>query len=253
MSYPRFYAGDLAGNVYTMSLTEDANYPLSNLSTYIPTDEWRSSANTNSQTLKIDFGIAKAIDTLILDSHNINLMTLTALQYDATDNPSFAIPVSAIAELQVFSPTGLIDKFEFNSVRKRYWRLLFSDTNTLVPRIGQIFLSGKFDAAQPYDEGYRGGNKQHETEVQKSLSGVERASQAFAGKTVFEISFSIAGETFRTNWIAFHNKVRGKLCPFYFADMDDAIYLVKFEQDYNPAETIRYQVNNVQTVTLRAQ
>lgn len=39
MSNPRFYAGELASNVYTMSLAESPTYPLSNLSTYIPTDE----------------------------------------------------------------------------------------------------------------------------------------------------------------------------------------------------------------------
>lgn len=252
MSNPRFYAGELASNVYTMSLAEAPLYPLSNLSTYIPTDEWSSSAATNAQTLKIDLGSAKAIDTIILDNHNVNLMTTVSLQVDAADNPAFPNPVDVVADLSD-TLTGNIDKVEFAAATKRYWRILFTDTNSVIPAIGQIFLSSKFDVAQPYDAPFEGGNDEYTTAQKTSLSGVDRASQNFGGKTIFKIAFTLGDVTFKTNWIAFHNKVRGRFCPFYFADVDDAIRLVKFTQDYNPAETIRYQLNNVQTVTLRKQ
>lgn len=252
MSNPRFYAGELASNVYTMSLAESPTYPLSNLSTYIPTDEWSSSANTNAQTLSIDLGSAKAIDTIILHNHNLNLMTTVKLQVDAAGNPAFSSPVDVVANLVTGATAGIF-KTEFGATTKRYWRILFTDTNAVIPAIGQLFLSSKFDVGQPYDAPFEGGNDEYETAQKTSLSGVDRASQNFGGKTIFKISFSLGGVTFKLAWIAFHNKVRGRLCPFYFADVEDSIYLVKFTQDYNPAETIRYQLNNVQTVTLLKQ
>lgn len=252
MSNPRFYPGELASNVYTMSLTENPTYPLSNLSTYIPTDQWSSSAATNGQTLKSDSGSAKAMDTIILHNHNLNLMPAVSLQVDAADDPAFPNPVNVVADLSA-TLTGNIDKVEFAAVTKRYRRILFTNTGSVIPAIGQLFLSSTFDVGQPYDAPFEGGNDEYETAQKTSLSGVDRASQNFGGKTIFKIAFSLGGVTFKTNWIAFHNKVRGRFCPFYFADVDDAIRLVKFTQDYNPAETIRYQLNNVQTVTLRVQ
>jgi hypothetical protein len=252
MSNPRFYAGELDAAVFTMSVAENASYPLSNLSTYVPSDQWRSSATTANQTLNIDMGTAVARDSVIIENHNFDAIsgTHTVLQYDLNDNASFANPVDA-AILNALG-NGRV-KVGFSSATKRYWRVLFEAGGALgaAPQLGQIFISHEMDAGQTYVYPYSEENETTPAVVRRSLSGVARSARTYGAITTWSILFDMMDDTFRTGWLRFHQKVLGCI-PFYYADPDDSLWLVYFPSDV-ALQTIRYGRNKTAEIKMETQ
>ena len=136
MSVPIFYAADMSAAVFTMSLTENPSYPLINLHSNLPTLLWSSSAATNGQTLNIDLGSAKACDFIAFSAENTLFMNTVYLQYGTVDDGNFASPVNAVT-----LKGGWI--FPFSSVTKRYWRIMFTDTNSLIPVCSLLLLGSQ--------------------------------------------------------------------------------------------------------------
>src|SRR5262245_58995641 len=100
MAAPKIYYTRLSDYTITMSLSENASFPMSNLKTWYEDDQWKSSANTNGQSLSIDFGSAVSRDSLVLANTNIFLMGgagVVLLQAD--DNSGFSSPTTVIANL----------------------------------------------------------------------------------------------------------------------------------------------------------
>lgn len=243
MSTPIFYAADMLAAAFTMSLSENTDYPLSNLHTNIPTLLWKSSANTNNQTLNIDLGSAKACDFIAIGSHNWADMTIANLQIDNADNPAFPNPTTIIPVNNAFTISPIV--LTFTIVTKRYWRILFTNTNSIIPECGLLFLGPKMIMPYNYNMDDERGNKQFETNVKSSLSGILRTARQIAGRQRMEVSFTLIDDTTAAAWQTMMDAVQGRLNPFFFKDHLDTIHILHFEDDYIPAKGKRANVNDL--------
>jgi hypothetical protein len=252
MSNPLFLAGCLEQATYTMSLTEDAAYPLANLSTYIVSDLWKSPASTNDQTLNIDIGAAIAIDSIVVDGHNFAGMTNVQLEVDAADNPAFPNPVGIIPVNNPFTTSPIVFS---NAVppTKRYWRLRFVNTNSIIPQLGQIFITKKFDPGFTQSYPYNAKNEEFSTSRRRAIDGMARNAQVYAGVLTYQLTFDAMPATFEANWLRFHQKVRGALCPFYFIDTDSTMFYMMLDQDVNDIETFRYNLCKIGSIKIVSQ
>lgn len=247
---PRIYIGALDEATYTMSLTENASFPLSNLSTYNPLDLWKSSAATNAQTLLIDFGAARWRDFCVIAGHNFSGMTTVLLQA-ATDS-AYTSPVTIVSSLVGSNKDPL--KFEFTAVNYRYWRILFTDCNSVTPQLGQIFIDQKVDFTQNYDWGLRPRNEDHESvTVRTALSGLSRSSKSYSGRMRYEFGWTNINNRTLENIRWWVNKVQGSFAPFYFYDHDDNQYYVKLDRSFNPASVKAFKINDAAGFVVEAQ
>jgi len=249
MSNPKFFPGQLQSITFTMSETEDASYPLANLQNDLPTELWRSSNVNNNQSLILDFGADKSCDFVILEGHNFASMVGVSLQ--AADDAAFSVNATTpVADLTGVS--GRI-KVEFASVTRRYWRLRFTNTNSITPELGQIYLNAMLEITEGYDRPFQVGDEDNETSLGTSLSGLVRASQTIDARKLIAIGFSNRTEAFRLAWQSFMSKIQGSLYVFYFADLDDNLYFVKLELDYSPVDVVKFEINTVLGVVMREQ
>lgn len=251
---PRFYIGSLSEATYTMSLTENASFPLSNLSTYIPGDLWKSSANTDGQTLKIDFGSARPRNFCIIHSHNFSGMTAVSLQA-ATDS-AYTSPVTIVPSLVGSNKTVL--KFEFPTVNYRYWRILFTTTNTTTPELGQIYIDQKVELSigtDGYDFGFRPKNEEAESVVSRvALSGLLRTASTHSGQRMkYEMSWKNVSNRWLEDFRWMRNKLHGNRDWFYFYDHNDEQFYLHFEKPFDAAQVSSFKLNASSTVTCETQ
>ena len=130
MANPMFCVGVLAEATYTATST-NSSFPLSNLSTYVPTDLWKSNANTSPQYLMIDYGSAVSRNYALFHQHNLNSMTTVSLQ--AADSADYLTNlVTVVADIKTATDPVL---FTFGAVTKRYWRINYANTGANIPQM----------------------------------------------------------------------------------------------------------------------
>jgi hypothetical protein len=239
---PVFYAADISFAAFTMSLTENASYPLSNLHTNIPTLLWKSSANTNNQTLNIDLGSARACDFLGIGSQNWLFMTSVKFQCATTDDGNFTDPLTI---LNLNGSPDLPNIIPFESKTKRYWRILFENCNNIIPQLGLFYISKSMVFPFPYNMDAELGNKQFSTTVKISPDGTLRTTRQIAGRERMEVSFTLIDDVTAAAWQTMMDAVQGRLNPFFFKDDNEKLHLVHFEEDYIPVKGKRANVNDL--------
>lgn len=255
MANPKFYVGALEEATFTMSETEDAAYPLDNLSTYFTADQWRSSSTLEDQTLKMAFSVATSRNYIIIENHNLSALnpdTIVYIEHD--DNASFTSPTEA-ANLTGAELTASRIVKAVTASTELYWRLRFWSSATLaaVPQIGQVFLNQVFDPGHSFEWPKRAKNEAFETSRRRALDGALRTAQPYKGILTFEMSFKYMDNTFESAWLRFHQKVRGAGCPFYYSDPDGNIWYLLLDKDANDIEGFRYQLNNLGSVRMVSQ
>lgn len=253
MANPYFLGCDLSVPTYTWSVGVNASYPVSNLKTYFIADRSRSNATTAGQYLTIDFGSAVACDSFIVYGSNFASVVADVgiyLQYNSNDDTNWADAVT-VATLSAFSFTQI---HTFNSVTKRYWRILFSSSAPLAaaPEIANIFLGTRTQFESTYEWDFSAANPDHVTAETVSLNGDIRMSQSYAGRRKWSLQFRLQSNTFLGSWNTFIGVVRGKLLPFYFVDVDSNVYYVHLDSDYVDVRRNRYNQNNL-TIQLKSQ
>lgn len=253
MANPYFLGCDLSVPTYTWSATVNSSYPVSNLATYIVTDVSRSNATTQDQYFTIDLGSALACDTAIVDGTNFASVGADEglkLQYNTDDDTNWADAVT----VGTFTATSAVQKLTFSTQTKRYWRILFDSSGALsaAPQIGNIFIGTRTAFDSTYEWDFARGNKEYETQESTSLNGLIRMSQSFAGRKRWDLQFRLQSNTFKSSFDTFIDTVRGKLRPFYFVDVDSAIYYVHLDSDYNDVRGYRYDMNNLR-IELKSQ
>ena len=251
MSNPLFIAQDWAAVTFTASHSADASYPLTNLKTGFARDVWKSSSLAANQWLKIDLGSALTIDRFVIEGMSADTFTV---QYDTNDDSSFANPVTHIGITPSTDGDPYVaDQFSGQGA-KRYWRLLWSGTPSTYPSIGQIMMCIGFSPSYPYDFGYRTKNREFESAVRSiALDGSIRTAIEYNGREVLEMTFTLISDADRAKFVTFFNTVRGPWLPFYFIDIDDAVYYVHLDERYNPLQTDNYQLNTLQRLVMRKQ
>ena len=230
MSKPIFYTGDLSGKVFTMSLTENPLYPLTNLNNYCINDLWKSPSAANGQTLNMDAGSALPMDTLILHNHNFSGMTSVKLQYGYNDEPGFSGAID-IATVSGLSSDPIV--ITFASKTKRYRRLLFEDTNGIIPQLGQIFLCAAKTLPLYSNMPKRG--LESVTSIKAAIDGTRRGCRSYEDREKFAMSWGKKTQADEAIWQGLVRSAAGRCNPFYFTDMDGNIHFVRFDLDYMPS------------------
>jgi len=248
MSNPIFYASDMSNAVFTGSIAEDALYPLSNLNTNLPSLIWRSDGGYNDQTLIVDMGSIKGCDFLALGAYNWSGMTTVKLQVGTTDDGAFDSPVDLFTSIPGAPAAPVV--FTFGYTTRRYWRILFSDTNDLIPECGLLLLGAKMQMPFNYNMDAETGNKKFATTAKESLSGILRTSRQTAGRKRMEITFTLIDNSTVINWLRVMDAIQGRLNPFFFKDADDTLDIWHSEDDYVPAKGVRANVNDLARIKM---
>lgn len=238
----------------------DAGYPLTNLKTYFSADQWRDSATSSPpRYLNIDVGAVAAvagIDSCII--HNNNFQVIEdgggAVSLEAADDSGYSTNLATVVA-DLVGGTG-ITVYEFSAVTKRYWRIKFATTIPEVAKLGQIFLTKKLPLVYrggSHDYGYKDGDSMFETVEATALDGTRRGSQSFYGRRVAEYPFSLMTDAVAAQFKTFHDTVRGKLFPFYVANIDGTVRYMKLAEDENPVTRDMYDQNSIGTLRMVAQ
>lgn len=240
MANPKFCVGVLSEATYTATST-NSSFPLSNLSTYVPTDLWKANDSSAPQYLNIDFGSAVSRNFALFAGHNLNSMPTVLLQ--AADDAAYTTNlVDVVADIKTSADPAL---FTFNAVTKRYWRIKYSNTAGNVPQMGQIFINTIFTTAFGPDLPTRISNESFETQEHTTLSGLIRTASTYGGRIVHELSWSNVDSTFAAGIQRVFQKTAGRRFPFYYWDHNGVAWFVHFVDDYTPAELFRAGIYNV--------
>lgn len=219
---PRFYSTRLSGyTAITMSAAEVAGYPMANLLDYNPTVEWHHSATGVNSYVQINFGQLVSIDYMLIDRHN---MDIVSYKLDGSADGSYGSPFAIVAATTAPDDWTIIESFTPQSV----WtvRLTFPNGAGIAPSIGNLFFGKLFEFQFPFDEGASENDGQFETSSAVALSGVMRTSQpVYAGRRVWEYTWKNSIDNSEAADIKFFiGYVRGKLTPFY----------LHYHQDFKP-------------------
>jgi hypothetical protein len=98
------------------------------------------------------------------------------------------------------------------------------------------------------------GNGEYKTTEAIALDGRLRMSQNYPGGRIRnEIAMKLESDTVKANWQIFFSTVRGKLRPFYFADMDGTLYLCHLDTDVDPVQATWVNQNAWAKIPMKTQ
>ena len=215
-----------------------------NLNSYEPTDVWTSTVTTQNQHLYVDLGTAQTVGAVVLDNHNINSLTLDiGLSISGSTNGTSWTDI--VTGLNSITADPYI--YTFTGVSYRYVGINFKSTAPLdtEPIVGNFWVGNPLTFTTAYNWGYNIENAEYATNEMTALNGTIRSSQAFAGRIIYEVQFTLQGNTFATGFKTFHRGVRGSLYPFYFLDADGSTVRYMHIEDYTPITVTRYGQNDV--------
>lgn len=237
---------------YTVSASNgyQTGQEVENLLTYNPNDKWVSrNDDDNDQFLQISLP-SGSVDTIIVHNHNLDSVIgnggVYLVKYDTDD---YATPevVDALAAVDngIYYAT-------FPSTDARYWRIIYSGSLYAEPYIGNVMLGTRIVLRHDYIYGYKINNYAFTTNEIVTLDGTIRTNQAVQGRNTTEISFRYYDDATKSDWISFIQDVKGKLYPFYFRNHLNEISYMRMAEDYTPMQAARYNLNDVQTVKMKA-
>ncbi len=121
------------------ALTEDLLYPATNVQNQRLAKRWRSTSAT-VQTVIIDLGSAKDVDTIAVLGHSLTTSAVVSIDANATDSwggPSFTTSLTAL--------TGPILKYLAAAQTYQYWRFNLSDASAASNYVeaGRLWLGTK--------------------------------------------------------------------------------------------------------------
>lgn len=254
MSTPLFLPGDLEKVTFSATST-DGSYPLANLDDYDPDTYWQSGATTANQMLKEDVGSAIACDCAVIHNHNFgSVVADIGIKLQVSSVSDFSSDVTDIeddlASLAASDPIVL----SFASVTKRYRRIYFESAAPLAvaPKVGQFFMDQKLDPAHSFELPFKEKDEAFSTSSGRAITGKYRSSQIHKGILRWQIRFMRMNATFETAWLRFHQKVRGRGCPFYYQDQNGAVWYNVLGDDANDVERFRYQLNNMGIIKMES-
>ena len=251
---PKFLGCDLSVPTYTWSVGVTSGYPVDNLKNYFPDSVSRSNATTDAQYLTIDFGTAVSCNYVILHGHNFETLGLPSnevlLQTNTNDDTNWADASTVVTITADVDPIG----YSFNAVSKRYWRLLFSKGSALSakPEIGNLFLGTTLDFEKPHEFKHYTNMPSSVTSKMRSLDGRMRTAQTYGPIRRHRATFRLHSDAFVALWRTFLATVGNDALPYYYIDKDSGLYLVNLTSGFTPAESFRYNLNDIATLEMES-
>ncbi len=255
MGNPKFIGCDLSGVAFTFSDGADSAFPVANLKSYFASDVAKMAAVSNThKTIVIDLGSARPCNVIVMDSHNLSILSemgeSITLEYNANDDNVWSDAVATFAAIDSYA--NQIVWSEFALVTKRYWRIKIATARPVGPLyFGNIFIGNSLQFEHSYDWGYAVANKSYETSKTMALDGRLRSSQAFGGRKMYDLVFSTQSDTTAAAIRAFIETVCGDLRPFYFIDDDGST--VDYVHFADGLEDLRRKVYNQNAVAIKLQ
>ena len=257
MANPKFLASEMSLITYTMSATEDANYPLSNLKTDETDDLWKSSAATANQWLRavmyVSFGSDSAKDFIVVHNHNFQAIYDAGGQVKIQSSHYTDFSTEVITHFD--SATDAISDamvLEITSTTWVYFRILYVSCGGVIPSVGNFWIGKNFDPGFAHAIPFKGMDRLYESDEITALDGRIRNSTPYGFRYIKEIQFTLMNNTFRDNWRIFYQIIDGKRRPFYFIDTDGNYYYVQMSSDDLPVETIKANLHDSPSIVLRS-
>lgn len=246
MATPKFLGVDLSLVTYAWSAGVNSSYPLANAKNYYPDSKTRSNGTGAGQTFTMTFGSSISPNLVIIHGQNWASMGATSvkLQYDDgawQDAATFDIVDNNVQAKVVTGSSA-------------NWRILFSKGSALsvAPEIGNIFLGTSLDFEKPQEFNSYTNQPSHQTNKSRAIDGRLRTAQSYGAIRRSTASFKLHSDAFIALYKTFLATVRNDGAPFYYIDKDSNIYLVNMEQGFNPYESFRYNLNNIQQIPLES-
>ncbi len=226
--------------IETATLTASGGGDTDNLLDRNPTHKW-TSGSLLAQSLVIDFGSARACDSIVLDGTNWDNLAEPPLIISLLSSPDNSIWTSR-GTFTIASGSQILT---FTSASVRYWKINFDSGLATYPQIGNIILGAKIEMTTPYDSGFSKSRK-FATNKSRAIDGTLYSSQIYTGADNYNFRFSNITNTLSGYLNTLYNSVRGGLYPFYFNDVDSILTLVILNSDENPIEKVGYNLNNAE-------
>ncbi len=230
-----------------MSETEDPANPMSNLLDRNPNHLWKST-DLFAQSLWIDLGVARAVDTIMFGDCNF-FSALAAGTITIQGKLNAGDAWTTWDTISGLTTDGNLE-FEAASQTFRYWAVNFP-VSTVLLQIGNISLGARLEISQPYDSQSEHGES-FKTNSRRSVNGTPYSSQPFAGIESWKRNWTNINQTDGDAFLTLANSVRGMFRPFYMIDMDTTVYLVYLNSDTNLLKRKSYNYNDAPPIELEA-
>lgn len=251
MANPKIYYANPGEYTLAASAGAATGFPLTNLQDFLRTTGWTSGGSTANQYITVQFSAAKTCNYAILEVGDAFEVGWDSLTIQAADDAGMSVNKVDVYQGDIPASGTALFEFQAGDVSKVYWRFTIGGTLTEAPSIFNLFLSKFVEFTFPYEFGAKVADSAFQTAVGRSLSGVQRASQAIGGTRLIEVAFKLESNTVAGLFRTFHDTVRGRLRPFYFSpDGGTTLYYVNLAKDYNPVELFRPGRNNIETLVM---
>ena len=259
MANPKTYYTDLSQYAYTSSAGDLPGNTTANLLNYVEAQPWISSSTAAQQTLTINFGQTLSSiprSYVLIGGHNLNgIMKTGTITVEACSLSDFSGGVQTIISIAHISSSGTyiadLSSSDWYTPGTpeiyQYWRIRFNGNLNWAPSIGNFWIDNNYFAfSSTYDWNYKTQVPQYQTHTSVALDGTLRASQSYAGRNIYEVTFSYQDNPTRTNFLDLWQTCRGRLYPFYFLDTDGATTkYFYFMEDYFPIAATNYGQNTI--------
>ena len=200
-----------------MSEEQDLANPMSNLLDRNPNHVWKSS-DMLAQSLSIDLGTARAVDTLVFGNNNLHdVIGANSVTVQGKLNSGDAWTTWATIPAATFYSYGNIE-VEATSQTFRYWQITFP-AMTGIPQIGNLSIGARAEISQPPDSQSEHGET-FKTNSRRSVNGTPYSSQPFAGIETWKWNWSNINQADGDALLTLANSVRGMMLPFYMIDQN---------------------------------
>lgn len=251
MANPKIYYANPGEYTLAASAGSHASFPLTNLQDFLRSSAWTSGGSTANQYVTVQFSSAKTCNYAILEVGDAFEVGWDSLTIQAADDAGMSVNKVDVYQGDIPASGTALFEFQAGDVSKVYWRFTLGGTLTEAPSIFNLFLGKFVEFSFPYEFGAKVADSSFQSAVGRSLSGIQRASQAVGGTRIIEVNFRLETDAVAAQFRTFHDTVRGRLRPFYFSpDGGTTLYYVNNIKDYNPVELFRYGRNNIETLVM---
>lgn len=251
MALPQLLYTDLTHYTFTGSVgSGSTGYTTDNLKNYIPSSRFVGGDLLSSlQYFVIDLGSARSANAVAIERHNFDsIMTegSGSVYLEAATDAAFTTDVvTVVADLISSEP---IIYHEFNTLTKRYYRIVFDGVLLDQIYIGNIFIDQLMQFNIPYQYGYKTNNYISSTAENRSIRGTIKNAGNYTSKIIHELEFKLLNETTRQDFKEIISSIRGKSTPLYFIDIDGTASYVNLTSDYTPLSVMQLGLNDINTM-----
>lgn len=225
-------------NVSYSATNTDNNYPLSNLNSFYEKDIWKSANNNNNQVLILDtINTQPGKDYAIVRGSNILIMLQEGMGEVKLQCALDANFTNGLTTVYDYKTQGFNEIIRFTAYGRRYWRILFQNTQGYIPQVANFWIGTAYDLGDVYSYPFQEIIPEYKTHTNITLDGRIKKSQIYNGyHNTWNLTFKNINTDTQLKLREIYNRQRGSLIPFYFSDAEGRLHYVRFDDDNLPIE-----------------